>query len=324
MSLRNRSVLVLGGAGFIGSHIVDRLIREEPERVAVLDDFSIGKERNLAQAREWDRLRVYKGDARDKEQVRRIIGSEGTDVVFNSAVLPLPASLVEPERVYEVNVGIVQAICELQRLDAFKTLVHISSSEVYGELIYSPMDEKHPLNPTTPYAASKAAGDQLALSYHETFGTDVSIVRPFNNYGPRQNEGTYAAVIPITIKRILRGQPPVIYGDGRQTRDYTYATDTADAVIAAYGSRASRGKVLNIASGLEITIDEVVKRIARHLNWTKPIAYEKPRAGDVRRYIGDGSLAKELIGYRPTVGLDDGLRRTIEWYQLLHSRNQLA
>lgn len=321
MLLKNKCVLVSGGAGFIGSHIVDRVIADAPEKVVIIDDFSIGKDRNIGPAKEsFERLRVYKCDASDYKAFKNVLESERVDVVFNAAVIPLPASLVEPEKVYGVNVAIVKVACELLRRGSYETLIQISSSEVYGDLLYSPMDEKHPLNPTTPYAASKSAGDHLVLSYHRTFGLDVAIARPFNNYGPRQNDGTYAAVIPVTIKRILRGEPPVIYGDGDQTRDYTYVTDTANAIVEIHGSKAARGKVVNIASGEETKIKEVISKIAAHLGYKGEILYDKPRAGDVRRYIGDSSLAKEIIGYSPKIGLEEGLRRTVEWYRNLHDQ----
>jgi len=316
MSVKNKSVLVTGGAGFIGSHLVDRLIKEEPENLVVVDNLFLGKEANLEEAREnYPNLKIYNQDASDYETMSEIMKNEGTEVVFNLAVIPLPASLTKPRWAFEQNVNITLTICELARNDYFDTLIHFSSSEAYGTSEYAPMDEKHPLNGTTPYAASKAASDQLVYSYCKTFGIEAAIIRPFNNYGPRQNEGSYAGVVPLTIKRILNNEAPVIYGDGKQTRDYLYVTDTANAAIDVYDSKNARVKVLNIASGKEISIENLIKLIAKYLHCDKQIVYERERPGDVRRHIANIYLAEDLIGFKPTVSPKEGLKLTVEWYK---------
>ena len=316
MNLKNKSILVTGGAGFIGSHLVDRLIKEEPEKLVVVDNFFSGKESNLQDAKEnYSNLKIYNQDASDYERMKEIMENEGIEVVFNLAVVPLPASLTKPRWTFEQNINLALSMCELVRNDYFDTLVHFSSSEAYGTSEYAPMDEKHPLNSTTPYAASKAAEDQLVFSYCRTFGIDATIIRPFNNYGPRQNEGSYAGVIPITIQRILNDEAPVIYGDGKQTRDYLYVTDTANATIDVYNSKSTRGKVLNIASGKEVSIETLVKLIAKYLNCDKPIVYEQERIGDVRRHIANVYLAEDLIDFKPIVGFEEGLKKTVDWYK---------
>lgn len=315
MSLKNKSVLVTGGAGFIGSHLVDRIIQDEPERLTVVDNLFLGKDSNLCEAREcYPELRVYHEDVSDYSTMKRIITEEGVDVVFHLAVIPLPASLERPAWTFRQNIDMILSVCELAREDAFETLIHFSSSEVYGTTISGPMDEEHPLNGTTPYAASKAASDNLVMSYCRTFGIDASIVRPFNNYGPRQNEGSYAGVIPLTILRVLRDEPVIIYGDGRQTRDYIYVTDTATAAVQVYNSKKCRHKTLNIASGQEISIEYLVRFILETMGYKKPIVYEPPRPGDVRRHIANIFLAKDLIDFSPTVPFEEGLKRTIHWY----------
>jgi len=316
MSLKNRSVLITGGAGFIGSHLVDRLVQEGPEGIVVVDNFFLGKESNLREARaNYPDLKVYHQDASDYERMKEILEKETVEVIFNLAVIPLPASLTKPRWSFEQNVDITLTVCELAREDIFDTLVHFSSSEAYGTSEYAPMDEKHPLNATTPYAASKAASDHLVFSYCRTFGIDASVIRPFNNYGPRQNEGSYAGVIPLTIKRIMQGLPPVIYGDGFQTRDYLYVTDTANAAIEIYNHKSTRSRALNIASGREISIKALIKAIADYMRFDLPIIYEKERPGDVRRHIANVYLAEDLIGFRPTVDINEGLRRTVDWYR---------
>lgn len=316
MSLKNRSLLVTGGAGFIGSHLVDRLIQESPDNLVVVDNFFLGKEYNLLDAKQsYPNLEIYKQDASDFRAMSKIMKDENVDAVFNLAVVPLPVSLTKPKWAFEQNVNITLTMCELAREDLFKSLIHFSSSEAYGTSEYAPMDEKHPLNPRTPYAASKAASDHLVYSYWTTFGIDASIIRPFNNYGPRQNEGSYAGVIPVTIKRILGGQPPVIYGDGKQTRDYLFVTDTADAAVKVYGSMSTRKKTLNIASGREVPIEYVIRTISEYLEAGKQIVYEPERPGDVRRHIANTFLAEDLLGFKPTIDLNEGLKRTIDWYK---------
>jgi len=316
MSLKNKSVLVTGGAGFIGSHLVDALTEKEPDNLVVVDSFFTGKKSNLKGAMEkYPLLKVYNQDASDQEMMCKIMKKESIEVVFDLAVIPLPASLSRPKWAFEKNVNIALSICELARNDYFDTLVHFSSSETYGSASYVPMDENHKLGALTPYAASKAAADLLILSYYKVFGVDTSIVRPFNNYGPRQNEGTYAGVIPLTVKRILAGESPVIYGDGEQTRDYIYVSETANAAIQIYNYKETRGKILNIGSGKETSINTLIKIIMELLNCDKPIVYEKQRPGDVRRHIADVSLAKKLISFEQKIDLEEGMKKTIEWYK---------
>jgi UDP-glucose 4-epimerase len=323
MDLANKSVAVTGGAGFIGSHLIDRIIEERPDDLVVIDNFSVGKERNLQLAKqEYPKLKIYRQDASNERQIEAILKNESIDVVFNLAIIPLPASLIKPKVTWDTNVRLTSAICELARRGYFKTLVHFSSSEAYGSAENVPMMENHPLKPTTPYGASKIASDHLVMSYIETFGIEASIVRPFNAYGPRQNEGTYAGVIPLTINRILQRKPPVIYGDGLQTRDYTYVTDLTDAAVRIYKEEETRGRVLNIASSQETTIKELVTKIAKLMNSEKPVVYDKARPGEVRRLSGSNLIARALIGYKPRIDLEQGLRLTIRWYSDLFDREK--
>lgn len=316
MSLKNKSILVTGGSGFIGSHLIDRLIKEDPQNLIIVDNFFLGNKNNLNEAiKRYPELKVYNQDASDYTAMAKMMSNKHIDVVFNLAVIPLPTSLIKPMWTFEQNINITLSICELARNNYFNTLIHFSSSEAYGTCKYAPMDENHPLNCTTPYAASKASSDQLVFSYSKTFGIDTAIIRPFNNYGPRQNEKNYAGVIPLTIKRILGGEPPVIYGDGKQTRDYLYVTDTANAAIDIYNSKNTQGKVLNIASGKEIPIETLIKMIAEYLDCNIPIIYKQSRLGDVRRHVADINLAEELIDFKPTVSFEEGLKLTVEWYK---------
>lgn len=314
--LKDKRILVTGGAGFIGSHLCEAFAGEGPKGLVAVDNLFLGKKINLSAARKlYPGLKFYKVNVADYAKMKKIVVDNKTDVVFNLAVVPLPASLVKPEMVVRENISTVLTLCELARQGYFKTLVHSSSSETYGTAQYVPMDESHPYVPSTPYAASKVAGDQLCLSYAKTYGVDLSILRPFNNYGPRQNEGMYAGIIPIVIKRILCGKPVEIYGDGEQTRDYIFVKDTARAFIKIYGAGSARNKIINIASGKEISVNDLVRYIVRLMGVKGvKIRHIRPRPSDVRRHCGGVKLAKEIIGFKPGVDFEKGLKMTIDWY----------
>lgn len=315
MKLKGKSILVTGGAGFIGSHLVDRLIRERPANLVVVDNLFLGKRSNLTEARRaFPALKFHVETVCDEKKMRAILGNEKIDIVFDLATIPLPASLERPYWSSEEIFQMMSVMCELCRQKAFRTLIHCSSSEVYGSAAYVPMDEEHPMNVETPYAASKAAADLLVRSYAQTFGIDMAIVRPFNNYGPRQNEGSYAAIIPLTARRILEGKRPVIYGDGRQTRDFLYVTDTAEGIVQVAKSDKVRGCAINIATGREVPIDRLVRLICRELGYTGKIEYKPTRPADVRRHRADTRMAKRRIKFKPRVALEEGIRRTVEWY----------
>jgi UDP-glucose 4-epimerase len=323
LALEQKAVLVTGGAGFIGSHLVDRLIDEEPGKLVVVDDFYLGEDtiRNLASAKKrFPKLKIHHKDATKMRLMKDVLKKENIDVVFDLAVVCLPVSLIRPKWTYDTNVEITSTFCELLRKGSYETMVHFSSSEAYGDAQRVPMSESHPLRPTTAYGASKIASDHLILSYISTYGIDASIVRPFNTYGPRQHEGTYAGVIPLTIRRILSGKSPIVYGDGLQTRDYTFVTDVADAAVKICQTESTRGKVINIASGEEMSIKNLISKIAKIMKYDRPIIYEKPRPGDVRRFVGSNSLVKKLIKYEPKVGFEQGLGRTVDWYRALHAK----
>ena len=315
MKLTGRNIAVTGGAGFIGSHLVERIIQESPRNMVVIDNLFLGREENLEQAKEqFPTLHFYKVDASDYDTMKDILKNENVEVVYNLAVIPLPASLEKPRWTIDVNIAITNIFCELLREGFYQTLIHFSSSEAYGTAQFVPMNEEHPINPETPYAASKVAGDYIVLSYRNTFGIDAVIVRPFNNYGPRQNKGAYAGIIPIVVQKAANGESVIIYGDGEQTRDFIFVKDTVNAAVKIYENPATRGKIINIASGHETSINQLVRKILYLMGSNVKIIYDVPRLGDVRRHCGDISLVKNLIGFEPSIIDDNHLRQTINWY----------
>jgi len=315
--IKNKRIMVTGGAGFIGSPLCEQLLEYNPEKIIIADDFSLGKQSNIQNISKNEVCKIYVVDVSQYNLMKNLFEMEQTDIVFNLAVIPLPASLKHPKDTVDKNILMTSTLCELQRENKFESLVHVSSSEAYGTSVYAhkPMDENHPTYPTTPYAASKLAADHIALSYQKTFGLDIAIARPFNAYGPRQNEKSYAGVIPLTISRILNGEPPMIQGDGLQTRDYTYVDDIAKAIPKIYETSSTRGKIVNLASGREITIKTLIEKIIAIMGYEGEIKYTPQRIGDVRRHLGDIALAKELIGYHPETDFDTGLKITVDWYK---------
>lgn len=314
--IRGRRFVVTGGAGFIGSHLVDGLLARGAARVAVVDTFFLGREENLAEAirRHNDKVTIHREDAGDLAAMQSLLAIEHPDVVMNLATKPLPYSFVNPQGACRTSIDIALVLCELLRAGVFAGLLHVSTSEVYGSAQYSPMNERHPLLGGTTYAAGKAAADLIVHSYVEMFHLDAVVVRPFNNYGPRQNEGSLAAVIPETIRRIRSGGAPVVRGDGHQTRDFIFVSDTVDAIIRVLEHPDLRGRIFNIASGSEIPIGELVSTIASLMGYRGEIVYEPERPADVRRHRGDVTALEGFIGPIAKIDLTEGLEQTIEWF----------
>jgi UDP-glucose 4-epimerase len=316
LSLRNKSIVVTGGAGFIGSHLIDALIKEEPEKVIAICNFSLGKKENLKEAGEnFKNLKIIKQNVADYEAVKKIFENESVDIVYSLAVIPLPASLEDPLGSTIENLRITTNICELLRKGLFTKLINFSSSEAYGTARKVPMNEEHPLNPETPYAASKAGSDLIVDSYFRTFKLPVATLRPFNNYGPRQNAGKFAGIIPLTIKRILNNEDILINGDGEQTRDFIFVTDTAKAAVEFGKNNNVLGKTINVASGREISINYLIELIKKEFNYKGKINYGPERPGDVRRHFADISLAKKILGFEPSIRIEDGIKVTCDWYK---------
>jgi UDP-glucose 4-epimerase len=308
-----KGILVTGGAGFIGSHLVDRLLAEGAAQIVVIDNLFVGSEDNLAEALASGKVIFYRDDAELGTSLDYIFANHAIDVVFNCATKALNYSFLNPANAFDTNVKVVLNLLELQRRGLFKTLCHFSTSEVYGSAVYEPMDEAHPRKPTTTYAAGKAAADLAVESYVRMFGVDAYIVRPFNNYGPRQNhKGLLAGVIPITAVRLLTGGIPEIHGEGTQSRDFIYVHDTVDAVVKLHDVLPS-GETVNISTDNQITINELLSRICAHYGYTGEILRKPARHSDVLSHNASNKKVKRLIEYRLTP-FEQGLPETLNWY----------
>lgn len=315
--MNGRRALVTGGAGFIGSHLVDRLLASGAGRVVVVDNFFLGKRENLADAfrKGGERLAVINDDASDLPAMREIVERESIQDVYNLATKPLEYSFDNPAGAFDVNTRLAITWGELLRKGHYERLIHTSSSEAFGSAVTRPMREDHPRNPTTPYAAGKAAADLALLSYVRTFDLDIRILRPFNNYGPRQNWGSYSGVVPKTAQRLLEGKPPILHGDGTQGRDFVYVEDVADALLAVSSTPAARGQDLNVASGQETPVKDVITILCKAADYHGEWIREPRRAADVDHHIGDGTQLEKVTGYRPRTSLTEGLARAFRWYE---------
>ncbi|MDO9224755.1 MAG: GDP-mannose 4,6-dehydratase [Pseudomonadota bacterium] len=317
MKLQDSRVLLTGGAGFIGSHVADALVAAGVSRLVVVDDLSLGQLANLEAARRaFPALEFHPLDLADEAAVERLLGAEQFDFCFNLAVIPLPASLIEPKRTTDRNVLMTTNVCELARAGKIRRLIQYSSSEVYGTARSVPMGEAHPLEAETPYAASKVATDSIALSYHRTFGIDAVVLRPFNNYGPRQNDKAYAGIIPIVANRVKAGAPISIHGDGEQTRDFIYVGDTARATLMLAERDDVVGEVFNVGSGKETSVNALVGLMVELMGQPEyPLEYGPARPGDVRRHLAGVAKAEQALGFAPEVSLREGMAETLAWYR---------
>lgn len=297
--------LVTGGAGFIGSHLVEALV-ERGHRVRVLDNFSTGRPQNLAAVR--DRVEVLEGDVRDPRTVREAM--EGVDVVAHlAAVVSVQASLEDPRTTMDVNVGGTLNVLEAARAAGVCRVLFASSAAVYGDHAALPLDESLPPRPLSPYAASKVAGEALCQAYRAAFGLSTLSLRFFNVYGPRQDpRSPYSGVISIFVDRMRRNLPPVIYGDGLQTRDFVYVTDVVDALIRGGEREEINEPALNVARGVETRILDLVALLNGILGTDLKPIFAPRRAGEVYRSAGSPRRLQDILGWRPRVSLEEGLK----------------
>ncbi len=314
MTRTGRPMLVTGGAGFIGSELVRQLVALDMP-VIVVDNLCNGRRENLAGLpREQVQLHVV--DIRDRDALGRLL--RGVDTVFHLACLGVRHSIHSPIENHEVNARGTLDLLMAARRAGVGRFVHVSTSEVYGTAQQVPMSEAHPTFPRTAYGAAKLAGECYVRAFNRTYGFPTVVVRPFNAYGPRcHHEGDCGEMIPKFLLRCLAGRPLVIFGDGGQTRDLTFVADTARGILAAGLTEAAVGRTLNLGSGRETSLNELVQVIAGVVGCTPELMYEAPRPGDVRRLCADASKARELLGFEARTDLRRGLIQLRAWYESL-------
>lgn len=308
VNFKQKRFLVTGGSGFIGNEIVRQLL-EKGSIVTVLDNFSSGKKNYLDSHKN---LKIIKGNIQDEQIVAKSVKDQ--EAVINLAALPfIPDSYDHPSEFFKVNtLGSVNAIVQSIKSKTVKSFVQISSSEVYGSAQYTPMDETHPTFPHSTYAVSKLAADRAAFSLHKEHGFPVVIIRPFNSYGPRF---TQPYIIPEIIKQISGKSKILKLGNIKATRDFTFVSDTADAIIRASSERKAIGEVINVGSGSDISILDLAKKITKLSNQKITIKYDKARLRpyDVNKLVCNNKKAKRILNWKPKTSLDEGLKKTLEW-----------
>jgi len=310
--VQNQRVLVTGGAGFIGSELV-RQLAGRGFGVRVVDNLVNGRRENLDGVLD-ESVELVVADVRDAKSMAPLLRE--VDIVFHLACLGVRHSIHSPVENQEVNASATLGLLNTARSVGVKRFVYVSSSEVYGTARTAPITEEHPTLPMTVYGASKLAGEAYTRAFWETYHYPTVVLRPFNAYGPRcHHEGDSGEVIPKFLLRCLAGKPMVIFGDGTQTRDFTFVGDTAGGILAAGLSEASVGQTINLGSGKEIQVRELAKTIAQVLDRPHAeVTHVEPRPGDVLRLLADSSKAKKLLRFEPTVTLRDGLARLRDWY----------
>ena len=314
MKLAVKKCLVTGGAGFIGSHLVDALLPHGC-KVRVLDNLVNGRMDNVSHHSEDEDFEFIRGSVTDPLDVERAM--DGIEVVFHLACLGVRHSIAHPFENQRVNAEGSLLVLDTAYRAEVERFVYCSSSEVYGTAEYVPMPESHPTHPCTVYGAGKLAGEAYARAYHKTYGMPTTIVRPFNTYGPRSHhEGDAGEMIPKSIVRALNGQPVIVFGDGSQTRDFTYVKDTARALVAAAESDTMIGKTLNIGCNFEISIKDLADKITEMVsNPESKVVFTPHRPGDVLRLFADPKRFIELCSWQLQVSFDEGLTKTIDFFR---------
>jgi UDP-glucose 4-epimerase len=308
-------ILITGGAGFIGSHLCDKYT-QEGHTVLCLDNFISGNVTNIRPLTFRRNFKLINGDIGDLDLLEKIM--RDVDVVFHlAAQIHVDRSVIETKLTYEINVLGTQNILEVARMYDVRKVIYASTSEVYGSAQYVPINEGHPLNAPHPYGASKIAADRMCHAYIQTYGMDISILRLFNVFGPRQRDVGYGGVISIFTRRVLNNMPPIIYGDGLQTRDYTYIGDAIKAYDLVLNHSEPIMEPINFGSGQEVSILDLANMIINLCGKEgdmEPIHVE-PRIGEVQRLIADTTKARNFLRWGTSYNLEQGLKAFIEWYR---------
>jgi UDP-glucose 4-epimerase len=306
--------LITGGAGFIGSNLV-RYVLGKGHQVVVLDDFSTGKRENLDEV--LDRITLIEGDLRDMEAVAKAV--DGVDGISHQGALgSVPRSIDDPRTSHDVNVNGTINVLEAARAAGVKRIVFAASSSAYGRREVSPKHEDLPPAPISPYAAGKVACEAYMQGYAAVYGLETISLRYFNVFGPRQDpSGAYAAVIPVFVSRLLRGERPAVFGDGEQSRDFCYIDNVCEANWLALTAPAGAcdGQPVNIACNRHTTLNGILDLLRELMGVDIEADYQASRPGDPRHSLADVSLAKQRIGYEPKIFFEEGLRRSIHWYR---------
>lgn len=307
------TVLVTGGAGFIGSHIASALI-DSGARVRVLDDLSTGHRENIDEiGREVD---FIQGSVADEELLRKVL--DGVEVIFHEAAIPsVPRSVEEPRQTHIASVDGTFSLLLAAREKKVRRVVYAASSSAYGDQPTLPKSEQMLPDPLSPYAVAKLVGEYYCQVFTRVYGLETVSLRYFNVFGPRQDPGSqYSGVVSRFISALLSGEQPVIYGDGEQSRDFTYIENVVAANLSAAEAGAASGKVINVANGERITLNQLLGELKELTgNHDVKAAYLEPRVGDVRHSLADITLAREFLGYQSKVDLREGLQRTIDWWK---------
>jgi nucleoside-diphosphate-sugar epimerase len=303
--------LVTGGAGFIGSHLAEELTRRGA-RVRVVDNLLTGKRRNLDHI---SGVEFIEGDLADLEVARRSV--DGCTLVLHQAAIPsVPRSVADPVTSHRANVDATLNILVAARDAGVRRVVYAGSSSAYGDSAPLPKREDMPPSPLSPYALQKLVGEQYMQLFTRLYGLETVTIRYFNVFGPRQDPSSpYSGVISVFISALVDGRQPTIYGDGEQTRDFTYVANVVDGVLRASEAPKASGEVINVATGGRVSLNQLFRAVRDLIGSSIEPAYAEPRAGDVRDSQADIAKARRLLGYEPTVSFEDGLRRTLEWYR---------
>ncbi|KIC93571.1 NAD-dependent 4,6-dehydratase LegB [Flavihumibacter solisilvae] len=318
IEISGKKILVTGGDGFIGSHLVEQLVDAGAIVTALSQYNSFNNWGWLEHTACLEKINIVSGDIRDPHFCRVI--TKDQDIIFHlAALIAIPYSYIAPQSYVETNITGTLNICQAALENGCDRIIHTSTSEVYGSAQYVPIDEKHPLQPQSPYSASKIGADAIAMSYYNSFGLPLTIVRPFNTYGPRQSA---RAVIPTIITQIASGRKQIDLGDTSPTRDFTYVSDTCNGFTRIAQSLNTIGKTINLGSNFEISVHDVFHLVAKLMQadvelFTDPVRI-RPVRSEVVRLWSNNSLVKSLTGFEPVVSFEEGLQQTIDWFLQPH------